>query len=285
MKLRERNPLTVPGNWFIDTACIDCGAACDVAPGLIVERGGQSVFARQPESPEEQRMAWRARIACPTGSVRTVHPVAAPEHVFPERMADNVFRLGFNARTSYGAHSYLVRRDAGNFMVDSPRWASRVVNQIENWGGLSDILLSHRDDVADAHRYAAHFHARVWIHADDRAAAPYATDLIEGEMAHELAPDLLAIPLPGHTKGSVAYLYARRYLFTGDSLAWSFERNDLVAYKDFTWFSWEAQLQSLARLLVYPFEWVLAGHGGSYGLPAHEMRQRLATLLRHLSKT
>jgi hypothetical protein len=52
------------------------------------------------------------------------------------------------------------------------------VHRIEVLGGLADILLSHRDDVADADRYAAHFNARVWIHEDDQSAAPYATDLI-----------------------------------------------------------------------------------------------------------
>ena len=40
---RIRNPDSVPGDWYIDTACIDCGAACQVAPGLIVERNGKKV--------------------------------------------------------------------------------------------------------------------------------------------------------------------------------------------------------------------------------------------------
>lgn len=280
--MRQRNPLTAPGNWFIDTACIDCGAACDVAPGLIVERDGHSVFARQPETPEELLMAWRARLLCPTASVRTVQPVAAPAHIFPEHMAGDIYRLGYNARTSYGAHSYLVRREAGNVMVDSPRWASRVVAQLVEWGGLSDILLSHCDDVADAHRYAEHFHARVWIHQADRDAAPYATHLFEGDAPRQLASDLLAIPLPGHTRGSMGYLFRQRYLFTGDSLAWSVEQDDLVAFRDYTWYSWPVQLQSLARLLDYPFEWVLAGHGGSQGLPAGEIHQRLAALLERM---
>jgi glyoxylase-like metal-dependent hydrolase (beta-lactamase superfamily II) len=39
----------------------------------------------------------------------------------------------------------------------------------------------------------------------------------------EIGDRLLAIPVPGHTKGSVAYLYDYRCLFTGDTLAWDFE--------------------------------------------------------------
>ena len=40
------NPANAPGNWYIDTRCTDCSAARTVAPGLIVERDGQSVFER-----------------------------------------------------------------------------------------------------------------------------------------------------------------------------------------------------------------------------------------------
>src|SRR5581483_4881782 len=115
------------------------------------------------------------------------------------------------------------------------------------WGGVTDVLLTHRDDVADAGRYAAHFRARVWIHEADADAAPYATDPVRGDAPAVVAGDVLAIPLPGHTKGSVAYLHEER-LFTGDSLAWDFDENDLVAWDDVAWFSWDAQRQSLRRL-------------------------------------
>ena len=46
----ERHGDNAPGDWYIDTKCIDCSAARTVAPGLIVSRGGQSVFGRQPET-------------------------------------------------------------------------------------------------------------------------------------------------------------------------------------------------------------------------------------------
>ena len=53
----ERHPRDAPGNWDIDTRCIDCTASRTVAPGLIVARGGQSVFARQPATIEERLQA------------------------------------------------------------------------------------------------------------------------------------------------------------------------------------------------------------------------------------
>ena len=33
--------------------------------------------------------------------------------------------------------------------------------------GIDHILLTHRDDIADAQRYAEYFDARVWIHDGD----------------------------------------------------------------------------------------------------------------------
>ena len=92
-------------------------------------------------------------------------------------------------------------------------------------------LLTHRDDVADAERYAKHFGARIFIHEADRSAASYATDLIRGRAPTTLGDDLLAIPVPGHTKGSVAFLFEDRCLFAGDSLSWDFTTNDLRASK------------------------------------------------------
>ena len=279
----ERHRENAPGEWYVDTHCMDCSAARTVAPGLIVERGGQSVFARQPQTTEELTMAWRARLLCPTGSVRTEHPLTQPKDVFPEAMTAGVYRLGYNAEHAYGAHSFLIRRAAGNLMVDSPRWAKPVVQQLEDWGGVAEILLSHQDDVGDADRYAKHFKARVAIHEADRDAAPYADHILEGTEPRTLAPDLLAIPVPGHTRGSVAYLWDGHCLFTGDSLAWNFPQSDLNAFRTYCW-SWSTQRRSLRRLLDYPFDWVFAGHGGSHHLPAAEMRQRLEGLIERMGK-
>jgi len=282
--MSERHPLNAPGDWYTDRRCTDCSAARTVAPGLIVEKGGQSVFARQPKTKSEVMMAWRARLLCPTASVRTETRSDVPADVFPEKMTEGVYRLGYNAASSYGAHSFLVRRKSGNAMVDAPRFTRAVTSKLDEWGGLGDILLTHRDDIADAERYAKHLGARVWIHKADRAAARFATNILNGVAPTEIGADLLAIPVPGHTKGSVAYLYDRRCLFTGDSLAWDFDDEDLVAFKAYCWHSWSEQLKSLRRLLDFPFEWVFAGHGSSMGLPQAEMHGRLAALLVRLTK-
>jgi glyoxylase-like metal-dependent hydrolase (beta-lactamase superfamily II) len=283
--MRMRHVANAEGAWYVDTACINCRAAQTVAPGLIIERDGQSVFAHQPATEAEVMEAWRARLLCPTASVHgTEESDAVATEAFPEAMTNGVFRLGYNARSSWGAHSFLIERTRGNTMVDAPRWTRAAADAIERRGGLALILLTHRDDVADAGRYAAHFGARVVIHEADRDAAPYASEILTGSAPIALDDDLLVIPLPGHTKGSVAYLARGDCLFTGDSLSWSFEQGDLRASRDVCWYSWPEQIRSLRRLLDQSFAWVFAGHGGSIHLPPAEMRQRLAALVARMER-
>jgi glyoxylase-like metal-dependent hydrolase (beta-lactamase superfamily II) len=278
----RRLEANVPGSWFVDDSCIDCDACRQIAPRVFAEADGHAVVARQPESRDVD--AFRALVACPVGAIGRQETGAFPEALFPQLVEDGVYYAGFNSPDSYGANSFFVERSAGNFLVDSPRWAKLLVREIEKRGGLSDILLTHQDDVADAGRYQEHFDARVWIHRADRRAAPYATDLLEGEQAREIRPGLLAIPVPGHTRGSVAYLLEEKFLFTGDSLWWSRNRQSLAASKTYCWYSWEKQIESLARLADYPFEWVLAGHGDRVRLPRDQARESLLALTRQFSR-
>jgi glyoxylase-like metal-dependent hydrolase (beta-lactamase superfamily II) len=281
-KLVDRNPESAPGDWYIDNHCIDCAASREVAPGLVVHRHGKSAFGHQPTNEEEEFAAWRAVLVCPTASVGTESHRVQPPGLFPQELAPGLYRCGYNARSSFGAHSYFATRDEGNLLIDSPRYVNLLVRQFEDLGGIADILLTHRDDVADADRYARHFRARVWVHDDDRSAAPYATNLLRGIEATPIRERLLAIPVPGHTRGSVVFLLDETYLFTGDSLAWSHERRDLQAFRDACWYSWGELKRSLARLAEYRFEWVLAGHGGSARLPVDEMHERLRALVERM---
>ena len=129
-----------------------------------------------------------------------------------------------------------------------------------------------------------HFGARVWIHEGDCCAAHFATDVLEGDEPREIRPGLLAIPVPGHTRGSVVYLLEEKFLFTGDSLYWSRKRQELTASKSCCWYSWKKQVESLARLANYRFEWVLAGHGDRIRLPHDRTRESLLALTRQYSR-
>jgi glyoxylase-like metal-dependent hydrolase (beta-lactamase superfamily II) len=279
-----RNPHSAPGDWYVDTACIDCGASRHVAPGLIVEREEKSVFARQPGTPAEEIAAWRAALVCPTASVRTESKQRRPNApIFPQPITAGIWRCGFNARSSFGAHSYFAARPDGNLLIDSPRYVAELACWFRDAGGIAHILLSHRDDVADAQRYAREFGAHVWIHREDASAAPYATDVLEGRSAGMIAPGVCAIPVPGHTRGSVVYLLDDAVLFSGDSLAWSDRETDLVAFKEACWYSWTELTASLGHLAAYCFEWLLPGHGWPVHLPADEMQGRLRALVERMA--
>src|SRR5262245_26423774 len=214
---RLRHRANVPGPWFVDTTCIDCDACRQIAPGVFDGTGlGQSAVRRQPESAEDERAAARALVACPTASIGVEGRHVQAEGLFPQDIEDGVLYCGYNSEDSFGANAFLALREEGNLLVDSPRFASPLVRAMERMGGVRHVLLTHRDEVADADRFARHFGAEVWIHEADASAAPGAKR-IHGRDAVTLWPDLVAIPLPGHTRGSVAYLLRSRFLFTGDS--------------------------------------------------------------------
>lgn len=93
------------------------------------------------------------------------------------------------------------------------------------------------------------------------------------------------VPVPGHTKGSAALLYADTFLFTGDHLMASEDGTRLVASRGVCWYSWPEQVRSLERLLDLRFEWVLPGHGGRYrGRSSAEARAELERLLARLRR-
>ena len=279
----DRHPANAEGDWYIDRRCIDCGASPSVAPGLIVRRDGQSVFDHQPASEAETEAAWRAMLVCPTASVRRVSGGSPPARLYPEELAPGVYRCGYNAASSYGAHSYFIVRPSGNVLIDAPRWTRHVADFVRARGGLRYIFLTHRDDIADAEKYAHSFEADVCIHERDGDAAPYAKRLLRGASVAEPSQGWQAIPLPGHTAGSTAYLLENTYLFTGDSLAWSHRSRRLRAFHDACWYSWSEQTLSLRRLRTFDFEWVLPGHGGSVHLSCERMRAELNALLRWMA--
>ena len=278
-------PGNVAGGWFVDTRCIDCDACRQLAPGSFVRRGGQSVVGAQPTGDDTD--AWRASLTCPTQSIGTRPHRPAPDGLLPLEIEDDVWFCGFNSADSYGASSYFVARAGGNVLVDSPRFTRRLAGPLADRGGVDHVLLTHQDDVADADRWADHFGARVWIHEDDARAAPYATDIITGaDAAHatRVTDGLVAVPVPGHTRGSVAFVLEERFLFSGDSLAWDDGAGDLTAFHDVCWYSWPAQAASLARLAeAHRFAWVLPGHGARGHRPADEMHARLAALARRMA--
>jgi glyoxylase-like metal-dependent hydrolase (beta-lactamase superfamily II)/ferredoxin len=271
----------VDGPFFVDSSCIDCDTCRQLAPATFADQGDHSFVRFQPRTAAEEQAAMRALVACPTGSIGTSCKQGAAQAVadFPLELAPGVFYCGFNSPKSYGGNSYFVEHPAGNWLVDSPRFVEPLARRLAERGGIRYIFLTHRDDVADADKWAARFRATRVIHRLELASQPRAERVIEGFDPIELAPGFLAIPTPGHTRGHCALLYRKEFLFTGDHLAWDREGKSLHASRDYCWYSWRLQTESLALLQQYSFEWVLPGHGQRVRLPRHEMRRQMTRLV------
>ena len=106
----------------------------------------------------------------------------------------NVFFCGFTSEASFGAWAYLIVRppeEGGNILVDSPRFSAPLVKRIEEMGGVALMFLSHRDDIADHAKFAAHFRCPRVMHQGDGAEALGIEHVTNGEEPVALGADLI----------------------------------------------------------------------------------------------
>jgi glyoxylase-like metal-dependent hydrolase (beta-lactamase superfamily II)/ferredoxin len=273
---REVDAITanVSGEFFVDSSCIDCDLCRQIAPAVFArsDRAGQSFVERQPGSPgsDAEHRALMALVTCPTSSIgtRTKHDARAAARAFPEPVVGDVLFCGYASEASYGAASYLIRRPAGNVLVDSPRFARVLADRIAELGGVRFLVLTHQDDVADHAKFRDRFACERVIHrADVRGTTRDCERIIDGDT--ELADDLRLICVPGHTRGSIALLHGD-VLFTGDHLWATDDQTGLEAGRDVCWYSWPEQRKSIAKLTEYRFTVVLPGHGRRFIAPDAE---------------
>ena len=67
----DRLPQNVPGRFYVDSTCIDCGFCPSTAPVHFHrdDESGQSFVFRQPGTPEEIALCREAVEGCPTESI------------------------------------------------------------------------------------------------------------------------------------------------------------------------------------------------------------------------
>jgi len=276
----DRIAENVDGDFFVDSSCIDCDLCRQLAPRVFArtDRRGQSYVAQQPRDEHEQHRALMALVTCPTSSIGTTRKLdaKAAARALPELVVDNVYFCGWASESSYGAASWLVRRASGNVLVDSPRAASTLVKRLEELGGVRYMFLTHRDDVADHRAFREHFGCERIIHRADGSDAEI---LIEGTEPVRLADDLLVVPVPGHTRGSIALIVRETFAFTGDHVWATDGQTGLEAGAEVCWYSWPEQKRSLLRLAEHRFTWVLPGHGRRFhAASAEAMRAELVRI-------
>jgi len=285
---KKRLDSNVAGNFFVDATCINCDTCRQLAPMSFEEVGNFSAVTNQPTDEGSIHQAYQALLACPVGSIGTEHsnPSRLKEAMasFPLQIEGEVSYCGFNSEKSFGANSFFIEHPDGNWLIDSPRYLKHLVEAFESKGGIAYIFLTHKDDVADAEKYATHFGAKRMIHRADVEAVPDSEWVIEGSESIEVTQQFRIIPVPGHTAGSMALLYKNRFLFTGDHLWWDSAQKRLGAPTQLVWRR-HVLMDSIRKLLDHPFEWVLAGHGDRTHLPADEMRAQLRALVERRQAT
>ena len=278
-QLQQRRAENIAGNFYVDSSCIDCDTCRWVAPEVFGREEQQSAVYHQPENETERLHSLQALLACPTASIGTVDKpkdIKDAQQSFPIEIEDNVYYCGYHSERSYGAASYFIRREQGNILVDSPRFTLPLVKQLEALGGIDYMYLTHKDDVADHQKFQQHFRCDRILHTDDVNRGTQDVEIqLSGTDTIEFAPDLLIIPVPGHTKGHTVLLYKEKFLFTGDHLAWSPYLQHLHAFRRFCWYSWEKQIVSMEKLAQYSFEWVLPGHGRRYKGDRQEIAKQM----------
>lgn len=278
--LSQRRPQNIEGEFYVDRTCIDCDTCRWMAPEVFTEIEDQSAVHHQPQDPTERLRAMQALLACPTASIGTLdkpRDIKQVQESFPLPIVGQIYHCGYHSERSFGAASYFIQRPEGNILVDSPRFAPPLVKRLEQRGGIQLMYMTHRDDVADHQKFHDHFGCDRILHEDEISANTRDVEIkLTGADPIQLAPDLLVIPVPGHTKGHTVLLYQDRFLFTGDHLAWSQDLQHLYAFRRACWYSWAEVIRSMEKLAAYSFEWVLPGHGRRF----HADRQTMVDQMR-----
>ena len=67
----QKTPENVPGRYYVDNTCIDCGMCPATAPQSFKrdDAGGYTVVYRQPQTIDEIALAEEAVSGCPTDSI------------------------------------------------------------------------------------------------------------------------------------------------------------------------------------------------------------------------
>ncbi|NEQ39720.1 MAG: MBL fold metallo-hydrolase [Okeania sp. SIO3I5] len=286
--LKLRRSENISGDIFVDNTCIDCNTCRWMSPEIFHRNGEKSAVYHQPTNEKERLTAMQALLSCPTNSIGTVETpkdIKNVQKTFPILVEDNVYHCGYHSEKSFGAASYFIVIKEGNILVDSPQFLTPLVKRLEAMGGIKYMYLTHKDDVADHQKFREYFNCDRILHIDD--ISPDTKDVeikLTGTDPISLTPDLLIIPVTGHTKGHTVLLY-QKFLFTGDHLAWSNKLNQLYAFRRHCWYSWSEQIISMSKLISYNFEWVLPGHGHRYYADTKTMQKELQKCIVWMEKS
>ncbi|KAG5182284.1 4Fe-4S single cluster domain-containing protein [Tribonema minus] len=264
---KARRKENVEGNLFVDESCIDCDTCRWMAPGIYGRENSQSNVIKQPEGEQERREAYRAMVSCPTGSIRLEQPDALVKDArndfpFPVEGLPGVYHLGFHSKDSYGGTAWLLAREGGAVIVDSPRYSKSLAQAIvATLGGEQPkyMFLTHKDDVADHAKWAQAFPdmQRIMHAADTGGRSSVGAGVIEMELSDATATRRMP-PASSHIDTPPPCP-----LHPGDHLAFSAWRNRLDGFARVNRNGVDRQARTIAALgsdAAPPFTAILPGH-------------------------
>jgi len=120
-------------------------------------------------------------------------------------------------------HAYFLRCDEGNVLFYNTGHEAEI-QHMADLGGIKYQYLSHRDEIGSSLKIIRQrFGSALCCGADELAAIEGSceVDVVFSERKRHFA-GIEVIPTPGHTAGSISFLYKAprglTYLFTGDTL-------------------------------------------------------------------
>ena len=67
----DKEPLSAPGAFYVDTQCIDCDVCRDTAPDFFMRNDddGYSYVFAQPSTPDDIELCYEALQSCPVDAI------------------------------------------------------------------------------------------------------------------------------------------------------------------------------------------------------------------------
>jgi len=253
------------------------------AKSRSVFQGNFTEVGKAINSQEEHEAVRRAIFSCPMKAIRWIEQPkkslrsSSPLYEgYPKLIEDNVYYMGFSDKTTFGCAGFFIHgKDGPNILIDPPIAHPQLVNAVKRMGGVQHLLFTHKDHTGNQ---------AVWHEATGAPRLMHTKDVVYTKNNHspfpvtkdfemllklkplesmtlEGVPGFIIMSTPGHTPGSLIFIYKSKFLFTGDSLAFSQAKGHLHAHRIQCWQDWGTQITSLSGLQEYSFQWVLPGHG------------------------
>lgn len=122
----------------------------------------------------------------------------------PRLVLDNIFAFPPN-RETLGGTAYLIVENAGNFLIDCPAWNETNEQFLQEKGGVSSLLITHRGAIGRAREIQENTGCKILIQEQEAYLLP-GLDVTSFPDAL-LTPFGRAIWTPGHSPGSACFYY------------------------------------------------------------------------------